>query len=98
MRLRRAMRAQEGALQIDAQQLVPPRLVALQKMARGMNIAGVIHQHVDRSEFGLHAVKHGVHLRLDGNIGSDGDRPVEDACDFGGASFVEIVDYDAGTL
>ena len=67
-------------------------------MAGGMNIAGVIHQHVDRSEFGLHPVKHAVHLRLHGNIGSDGDCPVEHGRDFGGASFVEIVDHDAGTL
>jgi hypothetical protein len=37
-------------------------------------------------------------LSFDGNIGGDGDRTIEGARDFGGASFVEIIDGDAGAL
>ena len=81
------MRAQERTLQIDAQQLVPPRLVAFQKMARGMDIARVIHQHVDRSEFRLHAVEHRVHLRFDGDVGGDADCPADGARHLVGARF-----------
>jgi hypothetical protein len=67
-------------------------------MAGGVDIARVIHQHVDWAEFSFHSIEHGVYLSLDSNIGGDRDRTIEGARDFGGASLVEVIDRDAGAL
>ena len=88
------MRAKERTLQIDTQELVPPRLVAFQKMASGMDVAGVVHEHIDGAEFGLHAVEHGMHLCLDGDIGGYTDRSANGARDFVCTGFIEIVDHN----
>jgi hypothetical protein len=78
--------------------LVPPRHVAFQEVARGIDIAGVVDQHVDAPVLLFDAIEHGIYLCLIGDIGSH----PEIGIGFGGGVFgapgVEIVEHDQRTL
>lgn len=88
----------KGALQVDAEHVVPPGLVAFQEMARCVDIARVVDQYVDGSEACEQRVEHGVHLRFIRYVGGERQRIGDGAGGFAGAILVEIVDADQRTL
>ena len=62
------VRAQEDSLEVGVQHAVPPRLVALQKVARLVGQPGIVDQHVHVAEVFERGVEEAVHLWLLGHI------------------------------
>ena len=95
-----AVGAQVGALQVDTQHLVPPLLVALQKMACGVDVAGIVYEDIDGSEGEEGRIEQDIDLGFVGDVCRDGDglSGGQGAGYFPGALFVQIIDHDAGAF
>ena len=79
--------------------MVPPDLVGFQEMTGGVDIAGVVDQHVEAAEAGENLVEHGVDGGFGGDVGRYGQRIRADGrryfgCALGG----DIVDGDTRSL
>ncbi len=61
-------------------------------MPRGVNVAGVIHQHIDGSKTVQQPIEHRVYLRLARNVGGDADGFGNAGGHAAHAVFVKIVD------
>ena len=67
-------------------------------MAGRVDVAGVVDEHVDRTQCGLHAVEHVIHLLPVGHVGGDGERRADGLRSLVRARCVQVVNSDARPL